>query len=373
MRRLGRGEKLLVLLLSYTFLYVPGSRAQSSTAPESVSAEPTAPQKAKNSGSAKGFAQNSTVTDKPASGTQPVEDWNTLAIPNNIQVADPYPPLRATFPEFSREFTQLMWRDWDIIDLYVLKPAGVEKPPVILYLYSFPSDTERFQKDDEFAKLATKNGFAAVGFVSALTGQRFHDRPTKEWFVSELQEALGKSVHDVQLVLNYLATRGDLDMSQVGMFGEGSGGSIAVMAAAVDSRIKVLDLLDPWGDWPDWLAKSSLVPDEERADYLKPEFLKKVENLDPVKWLPTLTTQRVRLQYLKNDTITPVSARERVLAAAPPNTQIVQYDNTRAYIAVVGRLGEKMFDWPKEQLGAPGGRQSSVARDGTKLSDPNKN
>jgi hypothetical protein len=53
--------------------------------------------------------------------------------------------------------------------------------------------------------------------VSALNGHRYTYRPMKQWFVSELQEALGSSVHDVQMILNYLSTRDDLDMSRVGM------------------------------------------------------------------------------------------------------------------------------------------------------------
>ena len=36
----------------------------------------------------------------------------------------------------------------------------------------------------------------------------------------------------------------------------GSGAAIAILAAAIDPRLKALDLVDPWGDWPDWLAKS---------------------------------------------------------------------------------------------------------------------
>src|ERR1022692_4628664 len=76
------------------------------------------------------------------------------------------------------------------------------------------------------------------GFVSALTGQRYHDRPMKEWFVSELPEALGSSVHDVQMILNYLADRNDLDMTRVGMYGQGSGGTIAILAASADPRLK---------------------------------------------------------------------------------------------------------------------------------------
>jgi len=29
----------------------------------------------------------------------------------------------------------------------------------------------------------------------------------KEWFVSEMQESVGSTVHDVQMILNYLETR----------------------------------------------------------------------------------------------------------------------------------------------------------------------
>jgi len=88
----------------------------------------------------------------------------------------------------------------------------------------------------------------------------------KQWFVSELQEALASSTHDVQMVLNYLDTRGDIDMEYIGVFGQGSGGSIAILAAAADPRISTLQLLDPWGDWPDWLKSSEAIPENERPN-----------------------------------------------------------------------------------------------------------
>jgi len=254
---------------------------------------------------------------------------------------------------FVRELVHVQWRELDPIDLWVVRPKGIAKPPVILYLYSFPSTDDRY-KDSKYCDFVTQNGFAAVGFVSALTGQRFHDRPARDWFVSNLQESLGASVHDVQMILNYLAKRGDLDMSRVGMWGDGSGASIALMAAAVDPRIKTLDLLDPWGDWPDWLAKSSLVPEKQRAGFLTPEFLKSVEDLDPAKWLPELKTRQVRFQYILNGVaITPETARARIEAAAPSNVEIVHYGSTKEFADQVASTG-KGFDWIKQQLRAAG-------------------
>lgn len=277
-----------------------------------------------------------------------IEDLTTPSLKGSE--LKPWPPTVGEIdvqPEFTRELTQVMWRPGDPIDLYILKPAGVKKPPVILYLYSFPFEMDRFRQNG-FCKFLTQGGFAAVGFASALTGDRYHDRPFKEWFVSDLAESLAASAHDVQMILNYLATRGDIDVDQAGMFGDGSGATIATLAAAVDPRIKTLDLLDPWGDWPDWMAKSTLIPEKERPDFLKPEFLATVAPLDSLKWLPQLKSQKVRLQHVKTVSVTPEEARQKIEAAAPANVEIRRYENAQAFLNTVS--GGKGFDWLKENM-----------------------
>jgi len=278
------------------------------------------------------------------------EDWSKPELPHGMKT-EAVPLLKTEHNGFTRELISVQWRDLDPIDLWVIKPAGVQNPPVVLYLYSYPSSNARY-KDDQFCQFVTRNGFAAVGFVSAVTGQRMHDRAMKDTFVNQLQEALATSTHDVQMILNYLGKRGDLDMNRVGIWGDGSGASIAIMAAAVDSRIKALDLLDPWGDWPEWLAKSSLVRQDERADLLKPGFLKMVEHLDPVDYLPQVKTQQVRLQYIQNGlTVTPEVVEKKMEAAAPSNVSLVYYENTQQFLADVASKGTG-FDWIKERLGS---------------------
>jgi hypothetical protein len=278
-----------------------------------------------------------------------IEDWSTPSLKGSNLVADePIVGQIDQYPDYSFELTRVQWRAADPVDLFIMKPAGVKKPPVILYLYSYPFDNDRYQKA-EFRRFLTKNGFAAVGFVSALTGSRYRTgRPMKEWFVSELRESFAKSAHDVQMILNYLAERGDFDMNRVGMFGEGSGASIAILTAAVDSRIKTLDLLNPWGDWPDWMAKSTLVPENERPGFLKPEFLDSIAPLDPMKWLPELKTQKIRLQEVKSVTVTPNEARQKMEAAAPANVQMLRYDDTKQFASTVA--SGTLFDWIKQQM-----------------------
>lgn len=275
------------------------------------------------------------------------EDWTSPALTtSNLR---PIRPIEfvSDYPRYTVELLQVQWRWGDPIDLYVMKPKGVKKPPVILYLYGYPTDTDIFKRED-YQKLVTRDGFAAVGFVSALTGHRYHDRPMKQWFLSELQECLAVSAHDVQMVLNYLAERGDLDMDRVGMFGEGSGASIAIMASAADPRIKVLETLDPWGDWPTWIATSPFVPENERADYMKPEFLKKAAVLEPFDWMPKIQAKKVRLDDELFDTNTPKAAKEKLRAAVPAGASVELYKNMDELKAAF--LDGKNLQWIEHEL-----------------------
>ena len=291
------------------------------------------------------------------------ESFSTLSLEGSE--LKPEPPLTASnvkMADFSREFIRLQWRPNDPVDVWVVLPQKVKNPPVVLYLYSYPNNLDRF-KNDPYCRRVVSNGAAAVGFESALTGSRIRGtRPMKEWFVSELPESLATTVHDVQLILNYLEKRGDVDMSRVGMFGQGSGGAIAILAAAVESRLKAIDLLNPWGDWPDWLATSDVVPPNERPNYMKPDFLKALEPLEPLRYLPSLKSRPLRIQYSDDENKSAKQAAEKLDAAAPATAKIVHFPTGRALYAVSsdGRL----FEWiatalksqaetKQAQIGAP--------------------
>ena len=96
------------------------------------------------------------------------------------------------------------------------------------------------------------------------------------------------------------------------------------------------------------MAKSELIPEAERPNYVKPEFLKMVAAFDPVEWLPQLTSQHVRIQQVMDDSITPKAAKARINAVAPVGAQVVQYDSTRDFFGAVS--GGRIFQWAKEQL-----------------------
>lgn len=278
------------------------------------------------------------------------EDWTSPALTKTHLM--PTRPLVAYIDQqdsYSVELIQVQWRSGDPIDLYIMKPKGVQKPPVILYLYGYPSETDIF-KNPKFQEFTTRGGFAAVGFVTALTGHRYHDIPWKKWFVSELQQCLAASAHDVQMVLDYLASRGDLDMDRVGVYGQLSGASIGILASAADVRIKVMDALDPWGDWPTWMAQSPFVPANERSDYAKPEFLSKVAFLEPVDWMPKIQAKKFRLQQRSFEDETPVASKKRLQAVVPPSAVVAFYQNRDEFAKAEGENMEKTLDWIKGEL-----------------------
>jgi len=277
------------------------------------------------------------------------EDWTTPSLTGTHLM--PTLPLIMTDDShegYTLELVRLQWRWGDPVDVYLFLPKGVTKPPVILNLYGYPIDTDQYQ-NEIFQQALVKDGFAAAGFVSALTGHRYHGRPAKEWFFSELQESLGKSAHDVQMILNYLEARGDLDMSRVGMFGQGSGATIAILASAADPRIKVLDVMDPWGDWPDWIAISKFVPDEERPDYEKPDFLAKAATLETLDWMPKIQAKKFRFQQNTFELDTPLAAKAKLRTAAPAGTTFAFYQNFEQFIAAFTTKSTNL-DWVKHEL-----------------------
>ncbi len=331
LRRVGSRSRIALLAGLLTILFVAGTPRDAEAAP---AGEPMP-------------TGNLTLHSR-----HPDESWATPTLAGTR--LKPQPPLVAEKddrPTFTREMVSVGWRPFDSFQVYVIKPKGVVRPPVALYLYDYKNNTHRFLQDDYCERL-TRSGCAAVGFESALSADRFQMRPMKQWFVSELPESLADSAHDVQMILNYLGTRGDLDMGRVGMFGQGSGASIAILAAGADPRIKALDLLNPWGDWPVWLRKSVVIADADRPTLTQAGFTKSVAPLDPVAWLPRLAGRKVRLIQVKDDPSTPPACQAALAKAAPTGTQVVRYEDN---MALFGALGQgRLFSWLGIHLKAAG-------------------
>lgn len=312
-----------------------------------------------------------TANRKPAATKQVLngawqipEEWTRIdLVGTNLTPAPPVLVLTDDKPTYIREVIRLQWRAFDPINLHLIRPKGVAKPPVAIFLYSYPSTTSRFELD-RFAQWIASLGYACAGFEIALAGDRFRMRPLREWFLSEMQEALATSTHDVQFLINYLQTRPDLDARQVGMFGQGSGGTVAILAAAADARIVAVDLLVPWGDWPKYLKSAAVLAKEKpelRGKYSTPEFLKTVAMFEPLDHLPKLKGRNVRMTFVADEPTCPNEVQDSFERVAKPLGFLV--DRNARTPAFVGKVsGVALFRWLGQQLGAsPAGVNSAAA------------
>src|SRR5262249_12079748 len=125
------------------------------------------------------------------------------------------------------------------------------------------------------------------------------------------------------------------------------GGAIAILAAAVDRRIKALDLLRPWGAWQDWLATSALISREERPAFLKPDFLKRLEPLEPVRFLPELKDQSIRIQIVDYEADTR-KVFAKLESVAPSSARIIHYHDSLEFRKAAS--DGHVFDWLASEL-----------------------
>jgi hypothetical protein len=252
-------------------------------------------------------------------------------------------------PTFTRELIRLSYRSGDPVLIYLCIPKNVKKPPVALVTYTFPQlATSRFLKDD-YCKWITDKGIAFAGFEPSYTGERYKSGPMKEWFISELPVSMSRTVHDVQIIIDYLGSRGELDKTRVGMFGQGSGGTAGILASSVDPRIKVLDALSPWGDWKNWTKSASEIrTPEDRKRFSSNPFLKTIEPYDPFVHLPKVKAQHLRMQFIRKTANVVDAAVDRMVKAAPARTVKKVYSDPSS--SVKEMTDGKVFNWIAAKL-----------------------
>ena len=101
------------------------------------------------------------------------------------------------------------------------------------------------------------------------------------------------------------------------------------------------------GDWSDWLAKSTFVPEEDRARYLKPNFLKLLEPLEPVRFLPELKSRRLRIQFV-DEYGEPKEAVRKIELASPSAATLRHYSTALELRNVTADGG--LFKWITSEL-----------------------
>ena len=119
------------------------------------------------------------------------------------------------------------------------KPAGAEKPPVVVMAVGLDSTKE---ETDAYEAPFLARGIATLVFEGPGQGEAQYDFPIR-----------GDYEVPVKAVLDYIGTRRDLDNARIGMWGVSLGGYYAPRAAAFDKRIKACIALGGPFNWgADW-------------------------------------------------------------------------------------------------------------------------
>ncbi len=199
------------------------------------------------------------------------------------QETEPYPRVseeafKARLPFFQHDtgvpLDARVVRDWDddttlrqkivfrgaqgfLVPGYLEFPKSGAKPcPLVLLLHGWSGSKEQWYQDGnivsggEMRKALLDAGFAVLALDAATHGERsneidymhvnaFEDpraEPRRNYF--SFAEISIQTVKDYRRALDYMAARGDIDMSRIGLVGYSMGGMDAFYLLSVESRIK---------------------------------------------------------------------------------------------------------------------------------------
>jgi dienelactone hydrolase len=223
------------------------------------------------------------------------------------------------------------------------KPKGVAHPPVMVMACGLDSCKE---ETDAYEQPFLARGMAILVFDGPGQGEAEYDFPIR-----------GNYETAVKAVVDYIATRADLDSTRIGMWGVSLGGYYAPRAAAFEPRIKAcIALSGPWSFGEAWDGLPELTREAFR---LRSHC---ATQADAKKVALTLSlgggvAERIHCPLFivagRQDRVVPWQDAERLARSAQGPVEFMLIEdgnhvaNNRAY-----RWRLQTADWMAEQLGA---------------------
>jgi len=223
------------------------------------------------------------------------------------------------------------------------KPAGAVKPPVVVMCMGLDSTKEEMDSNES---VFLARGMATLAFDGPGQGEGEYDFAIR----GDYEAVVGS-------VIDFVATRGDLDAARVGLWGVSLGGYYAPRAAAFDKRIKACIALSGPFEWAEYY---DLLPELTRNTFqVRSRSRTEAEARERAA---TLTMKNVAKNITcplfivagKHDGIVPWQEGERLAAAASgPVVRCFIEDgnhvaNNRGY-----RYRTQSADWMGQCLGLP--------------------
>jgi len=221
------------------------------------------------------------------------------------------------------------------------KPAGVERPPVVVMAVGLDSTKE---ETDAYETPFLARGLATLVFEGPGQGEAQYDFAIR-----------GDYEVPVKAVIDYVETRRDLDADRIGMWGVSLGGYYAPRATAFEKRIKACIAL---GGPFDMGAAFDSLPDITRETFrirshckTREEARKNAETLS-LEGIAGNITCPIFIVNGRLDRVIPAADAERLAREVKGPVVLMMIEdgnhiaNNRAY-----RWRSQSADWMKEQLG----------------------
>jgi len=223
------------------------------------------------------------------------------------------------------------------------KPAGAVKPPVVVMCMGLDSTKEEMDSNES---VFLARGMATLAFDGPGQGEGEYDFAIR----GDYEAVVGS-------VIDFVATRGDLDAARVGLWGVSLGGYYAPRAAAFDKRIKACIALSGPFEWAEYYDR---LPELTRNTFqVRSRSRTEAEARERAA---TLTLKNVAKNIAcplfivagKQDGIVPWQEGERLAAAASgPVVRCFLDDGNHVANNRVYRWRSQSADWMSQCLGVP--------------------
>jgi dipeptidyl aminopeptidase/acylaminoacyl peptidase len=220
------------------------------------------------------------------------------------------------------------------------RPAGEERPPLVLLVPGLDSTKEEFFR---LENVFLERGMATLSMDGPGQGESGYDLPIR-------------ADYDVAVtaVLDALGDRPDVDLDRVGLLGVSMGGYYAPRALAFEPRVKAgVGLSGPYRFSDIW----DHVPPQTRETFVAKSFASNDEEgrARAAELDLSGVAERIEQPYLaitgKLDRLIPWEQSERAASEAPNGTFVLLEDGNHGCANVPYKTRPFAADWLREQLG----------------------
>jgi cephalosporin-C deacetylase-like acetyl esterase len=232
-----------------------------------------------------------------------------------------------------------------------------KKAPCVLVQHGYGGDKSM---GSMFATALAPSGIAVFSIDAEYHGDR--KKSGKDILSTDAESdarAFKQTIIDLSRAIDYLASRGDIDMQRIGYIGTSMGSFIGGVLAGVDERVNTAVLIVGGGDWLEFTATSGVsalatVREHYRASG-KPlsEFAYAMRAVEPAAFIHRMSPNPLLMINCSNDKYVPKKTAETLFAAArsPKYIQWFTCDGDVAHIPPVAKTQSLVKKWFAEQFG----------------------